>query len=246
MIPQRAARALEGLRLFLSIPADDPELACSQFAAFSTQLPLLYVILVANAALLSATHWYSAPVLLTLVLPGVLGLVCLGRACFWLRCSTRVVPAEEAIRKLRTTVRLVPVLGLGFAGWALSLFPYGDAYARCHVAFYMAITVISCIFCLMNLRSAALILTAFVVLPFTLFFGLSGQPVLMAIACNLVLVTIGMTYILQRNYHAFAALVVSQRELLLRQEDTQRLSDENYRLANLDSLTQLPNAALSR
>ena len=241
MIPLWAARGLASLRAIFSLPDDDPELACSQIAAFSTQLPLLYVILVANAALLSLTHWHSAPPMLTLFLPGALGLICLGRAAFWLRHASRTVSADEAIRKLRTTVRLVPILGLGFAAWALSLFPYGDAYARCHVAFYMAITVISCIFCLMNLRSAALMLTAFVVLPFTLFFGLSGQPVLMAIAGNLVLVTIGMIYILQRNYHAFAALVDSQRELLRRQEDTQRLSDENYRLANLDSLTHLPN-----
>jgi diguanylate cyclase (GGDEF)-like protein len=235
------ARILATLRAIMSIPVDDPDLACSQVAAFATQLPMLYVILMANAALLSATHWHTAPTTLTLFLPVGLGLICLGRCVFWLRHASQTVSAETAIRKLRMTVRLVPVLGLGFAGWALSLYPYGDAYARCHVAFYMAITVITCIFCLMNLRSAALLLTGFVVLPFTLFFGLSGQPVLMAIACNLVLVTIGMIYILQRNYHDFAALVGSQRELLMRQEDTQRLSDENYRLANLDSLTQLPN-----
>ena len=29
-------------------------------------------------------------------------------------------------------------------------------YARCHVAYYMSITVISCILCLMHLRGAAL------------------------------------------------------------------------------------------
>jgi predicted signal transduction protein with EAL and GGDEF domain len=29
------------------------------------------------------------------------------------------------------------------------LFPYGDIYAQAHVAFYMGITVICCIFCLM-------------------------------------------------------------------------------------------------
>jgi diguanylate cyclase (GGDEF)-like protein len=241
MITRSAARGLASARAFLAVPADDPELARSQIAAFSTQLPLLYVILVANAGLLSATHWHTAPVLLTVFLPGALGLFCMSRAYFWWRHDARTISAEMAIDKLRTTVRLVPFLGLGFAAWALSLFPYGDAYAQCHVAFYMAITVITCIFCLMNLRSAALMLTFFVVLPFTLFFGLSGQPVLVAIACNLVLVTIGMTYILQRNYHDFAALVVSQRELLLRQAETQRLSDENDRLANLDSLTQLPN-----
>jgi diguanylate cyclase (GGDEF)-like protein len=236
-----ASRSLAGFSAMFALPVEDPELARSQIAAFSTQLPLLYFILMANAALLSATHLHTAPMLLTLILPGLLGTLCMTRAVFWLRQANKIVSAEQAIRQLRMTVRLVPFMGLGFAGWAISLYPYGDAYARCQVAFYMAITVITCIFSLMNLRSAAFLLTGFVVAPFTLFFGLSGQPVLMAIAGNLVLVTGGMIYILQRNYRDFAALVASQRELLLRQADTQRLSDENYRLANLDSLTQLPN-----
>jgi diguanylate cyclase (GGDEF)-like protein len=210
-------------------------------AAFTKQLPLLYVILTVNAVLLAGTHLHTAPIALTLAAPALLCIACALRARYWIRQRHRIFATEEAIHQLRTNARLVPLFGLVFTVWSLSLFPYGDAYAKCHVAFYMSITVISCIFCLMHVRGAALVLTGIVVVPFTLFFALTFQPVLVAIAANLALVTGGMIYILQRNYTDFASLVTSKQELLIRQAETQRLSDENFRLANLDSLTKLPN-----
>ena len=62
--------------------------------------------------------------------------------------------------------RSVPAgaLGAGFTLWAFSLFPYGDAFAQSHVVFYMAITAIGCVFCLMHMRAAAFLLIAFVLL----------------------------------------------------------------------------------
>lgn len=105
----------------------------------------------------------------------------------------------------------------------------------------MAITVISCIFCMMHMRSAALLLTVIVIVPFVIFFCLTENPVFVAIALNVLLVSGGMIFILLRNYADFSALIRSQGELVLRQVETERLSDENLSLANLDSLTGLPN-----
>jgi diguanylate cyclase (GGDEF)-like protein len=226
--------------LFL-VPADNPELVQSQLAALCKQLPLLYLLLTVNAALLAITHMGSAPPVLTIYLPVSLSLLCLVRAAHWVRQASEPASHEEAVRLLRLTIRLTPVMGVGFAAWACSLYPYGDAYARCHVAFYMAITVISCIFCLIHLRGAALLLTIAVVVPFSLFFGFSQNPAIQAMVINLILVTFGMIYMLQRNYADFADLVNSRRELFERQAETQRLSDENFQIANIDSLTQLPN-----
>jgi diguanylate cyclase (GGDEF)-like protein len=142
---------------------------------------------------------------------------------------------------LRTTTLLVAVLGAAFTAWALSLFPYGDAYAQGHVAFYMSITVIGCIFCLMHLRSAALMLTLIVTVPFTVFFSLTGNPAFVAISMNILLVSVAMIFILFTYYRDFANLIESQKALVVKQVETQQLSDENFRLANLDSLTDLPN-----
>ncbi|MFZ8398905.1 hypothetical protein ACO1L5_14065, partial [Staphylococcus aureus] len=71
----------------------------------------------------------------------------------------------DILRNLRSTNWLTLPIGIGFTAWSFALFPYGDPYAKSQVAFYMAVTVIGCIFCLMHVRSAALIVTLIVDLP---------------------------------------------------------------------------------
>jgi diguanylate cyclase (GGDEF)-like protein len=105
----------------------------------------------------------------------------------------------------------------------------------------MAVTVVGCIFCLMHLRSSALIVTVVVNVPYVLFFFLSGEHTLKAIAVNQLLVSGAMVTVLFIYYRDFADLVASRKSLIAQQAATQALSDENFRLANLDSLTELPN-----
>jgi len=225
----------------LSPPDGDPELAHAQFKAFSIQIPVLYAILLINAIALSITHLAAAPPLLTIAIPGVLCIVCILRVVFWLRSARLDVSGDTALRRLRATTPLVGVLGVAFTAWSLSLYPYGDDFAKCHVAFYMSITVISCIFCLTHLLTAAILLAVVVIIPFTVFFCLTGHLVLAAIALNFALVACGMIFILVRNYRDFATLIVSRRELRARQAEAEALNRENVRLANLDLLTALPN-----
>jgi diguanylate cyclase (GGDEF)-like protein len=229
------------LRTILALPVDDPDLARSQIAAFSKQIPLLYAILTINALELAATHARTAPLLLTIVIPICLCLLCSLRCIYWWRLDVTRLSCAEAVSKLRATMRLVLLFGVFFTGWSLSLYPYGDAYAKCHVAFYMSITVISCILCLMHLRGAALLLAAIVVVPFSVFFAATGNTVLIAMAVNMVLVTGGLIAIMLRNYDDFAGLVRSRKFMLDRQQDMQILSDANHDLAYSDALTGLPN-----
>ncbi|WEZ83329.1 EAL domain-containing protein [Rhizobium sp. 32-5/1] len=232
---------LQKMRAFLAVDAKNPELIQAQLAAFSKQVPLLYFTLLTNTIALSLTHYNSAPLLLSFYLPCILYVGCLVRIWFWWRTRRRVVPHEKAVRQLQGTIYLAGVLGFCFTAWALALFPYGGAYAKGHVAFYMANTVIGCIFCLMHVRAAALVLTAVVLVPFTLFFATTGNAVFVAIALNMMLVVGAMVYILFSQYRDFNDLIGSQKALIAKQKETQSLSDENRRLANLDSLTDLPN-----
>lgn len=231
--------AVARLVQFFAVP-DDPELVRAQARAFSRQVPLMYGILLVNSLVLAGTH-PSAPELLRLHIPTALTVVCVARIVMWWRSRDAGMSEERARRLLNSTVRIAAVLGLAFSSWALSLIPYGDAYAQAHVAFYMGITSIGCVFCLMHLRGAAAMVVLCVMIPFTAFFALDGNPVLSALAFNLVLVMAALMTILLNNYRTFAELVASRAEMARRQEETQRLSDENYRLANVDSLTGLPN-----
>lgn len=231
--------SLKTIAKFLAVP-DAPDLVQAQARAFSRQVPLMYGILLVNSLVLAATH-DTAPDLLRLHVPALLTVACVVRIIMWWRAHERVLSHQQARALLRTTVRMAPVLGLGFSAWALSLYPYGDAFQQSHVAFYMGITSICCVFSLMHLRSAAVIVALCVATPFTAFFVTSGNGVLIALAFNFVIVIVGLMWILLNNYRDFGALVESRSAMERKQKETQELADENYWLANIDSLTGLPN-----
>src|ERR1700761_5619853 len=170
------------------IDANNDELMQAQLGAFSRQVPLLYFILSVNSLAVAFTHFGIAPSSLTVVFPAVLVSACLLRCLIWLRRHDNVLEPKAALRSLRVTVAIGGVLGFVFLIWALSLYPYGDTARHGHVLFFVGITVVSCIFCLMHVRAAALILTATVITPFVIFLFATGDTVDMAIGLNLFLV----------------------------------------------------------
>jgi diguanylate cyclase (GGDEF)-like protein len=231
--------AIKRLVQFFAVP-DDPDLVQAQARAFSRQVPLMYAMLLVNSVVLAGTH-PAAPDLLRLYIPGLLATICAARIFMWWRSRDAGMTDAEAKRLLGSTVWAAAILGIGFSTWALSLYPYGGPYAQSHIAFYMGITSIGCVFCLMHLRGAATMVALCVIIPFTAFFAVTGNPIFGALAFNLVLVVGGLMTILFNNYRDFSDLVASRTEMVREQAETQRLSDENYRLANVDGLTGLPN-----
>ncbi|WEK02749.1 MAG: EAL domain-containing protein [Candidatus Devosia phytovorans] len=226
------------LRVF-TVP-DDPDLVHAQARAFSRQVPLMYGILLINSLVLAATH-RNAPELLRFYVPGLLSLASIARIAMWWRVQGKPIDHVSARHMLRSTTRVSGALGIGFSTWALSLFPYGDAFQQSHVAFYMAMTSICCMFCLMHLRGAAIIVALSVMLPFAAVFATGGNAVFAALAFNFVVVVVALMWLLFGNYRDFSALVASRFDLERKQKETQRLSDDNYRLANVDPMTGLAN-----
>ncbi len=222
-------------------PPPSRELLRAQVDAFTSQVPLMYAMVLVNTLALSISHRDIAPVWLTVWLPAPLTIVSLYRLCLWWSARGRVLDDAATRRILRQTLIFAGVLGSGFAAWAFALFPYGDAFAQAHVLFYMAITSLGSVFCLMHMRAAAFLLTGLLVGPITLFLISSSNPVLVAIGINLAFAALVMVVILLIAYRDFANLVESRRNLQERQAEVQRLSDQYQRLANLDGLTGLPN-----
>jgi diguanylate cyclase (GGDEF)-like protein len=232
----------------LSVPHNNPLLSLSQFEAFSKQVPLLYFILMTNMAALAWTHRLAAPTWLVVVVPSVFSLLFIIRTFGWVLNRRKKVTPEQAYRRLRTTNIIAGPIAASCTAWSLALLPYGDAHLQAHVAFFMAITVIGIIFCLMHLRSAALIVSVVVNVPFLIGMLVLGEPTFIATGVNVALVTMAMIAILMTHYRDFRQLN-EQRQVLLAQREAlheqnramQSLSDDNFRLANLDSLTLLAN-----
>ncbi|HEY8577605.1 MAG TPA: EAL domain-containing protein [Devosia sp.] len=230
---------LNAIAKFFALP-DDPDLVQAQARAFTRQVPLMYCILLVNSLALAATH-DTAPALLRIYVPALLTLACMSRLVMWWRTRKREMTAERARKLLGSTVALAALLGVGFSAWSLSLYPYGNAFQQSHVAFYMAITSICCVFSLKNLRGAAITVAVCVLVPFTGVFATSGNAVFMALAFNFAIVVLVLIWLLLGNYRDFSELVASRSAVERKQRETQLLSDENYRMANVDSLTGLPN-----
>ncbi len=233
-MPGRSASGLFQSFLGLWGLTDNPELLRAQHRSFSRQVPLMYVILMTNTWALALTHVHHAPLWLTVGIPSVMTLFTGLRIMQWWRQRGSETTAAHARAELARTLMLAVVISFGFAIWSLALFGYGTAYTRAHVAFYMAITVISCIFCLMHLRPAALTVAVIVNGLFVGFFVSSGEPTFVASAINVLLVSAAMLIILNINYNHFIHMVQARTEAVA-------LGNENFRLANLDSLTDLPN-----
>ncbi|RMT27307.1 MULTISPECIES: putative bifunctional diguanylate cyclase/phosphodiesterase [Pseudomonas syringae group genomosp. 2] len=228
-------KMMGALRTLMSVPSDNPRLLQAQYVALSRQLPLMYFVLLVNTWALAFTHWATAPIWLTLLVPTVLTIGCGIRARKWLLTVNKPPPASSTILEtLRGTNRLVGIISTAFAAWSLSMYPYGDAYTQAQVAFFMGITVIVCIFCMMHLQSAALITAVIVNTAFVIFFASTHNITFIATAANIVLVSIGMLIILRYQYRDFTSLVNAQFK-------TEQLSNANLMLANRDSLTGLPN-----
>ena len=234
-------RIIDYLQSAVLVPDGNPELLQAKLAAFSRQVPIMYALVVFNTVAVAITHYGKAPDWLTLYLPGGLDAICLGRMAMWWRTQGRTVREDQAIRRLRSTIVLAGLLGIGFVSWSIWLFPYGDAYMQGQVIFFTGVTVIGCGFCLMHLRPAALLVMTLVVLPFTAFLLSSGHVVLVSIAINFFIVSVAVTFMLLSNYSDFEKRVISETALRAKQAELQVMSDTNFRNSNIDSLTGLPN-----
>ena len=226
-----------------TILTQDPDLMRAQIQAFSRQIPLLYLILVVNSIALAWTHFGVAPTTRTLIFPVCLSTACVIRACIWWVARDRPLSDARLAGRLKTTFALTLGLAIAFLVWSLSLFPYGDAYAQSHVAFFLGITLVSCVFCLMHFRPAALGLTVIAVIPFTFFFASTGQPVFIAIAVNMLLVAIAMVYVLVNYSRDFANMIDYQQRLVRTHEAEIELAQRNAELEKAARAEILRHAA---
>lgn len=224
----------ERIRSVVSVPQDNSDLLKAKFRAFSHQMPMMYLMLLINTWTVAITFAGRAPAWLTIFIPACVTVVCVLRVVAWIR-AWKVEPTEvAAMRELRRANLLSGLLAAAYSGWSLALFQYAGPLQQAHLAFYMAITVVGCIFCLVHLRSAAVLVAVVVNICFIAMFATSGDPMFIATSVNVGLVTCAMLAVVMVCNQDFARMV----EALTRSE---ALSGDNFRLANIDSLTDLPN-----
>ena len=217
-------------------------LPVAQYLRLREQMPALYGMLSVNAAILAYTHRALAPPALALIIPAILIAACMTRMLMWMRpVSPRELDVEQVSHRLRRTVALAMVLSVAYVGWALALDQFGGPYEHGHVAIFVAVPVLGCIFCLTFLPQAAMLVALSVLGTFLVYCFIKRTEILVAIALNISLVTAVVIKLLRDYYGAFIGLEISERELQNERRQAQALSEENARLAETDALTGLPN-----
>ena len=201
---------------------DTPEVRAARFAALSRQIPLMYVILLANTWTLAATFG-TAPLVLTVGAALAFSGLCISRLLVWWRRRHVAPSVELARRELARTDLLAAVLGLSFPTWGFLLFPYGDAFARAHVALYLTISTIASMFCLIHTSRAALIVGTTAGLPTLVFFVLAGGRVLAAMVVNSALVIAVVMMVVVVQDRDFSRMVRAQVEAQRREREQHRL-----------------------
>lgn len=230
-------------RSFMAIRRDNPDLVKAQCAALSALIPPMYFVLLVNSWILAASFIAKAPRWLTVYTLLALTIICAARLAVWWRRRDTQMTAEAAIKTLERTNRLAAVFAVAFSAWALALFPYGDTLGRTHIAFFMAITVIGCIFCLVHLRSAALIVAAIFNAMFIGFFVSTGNPTFIAMAANVLFITAVMLIVVLIQNRDFNHMVTAQAEALALIAENRRREQEQYRLLRM--IDDMPVAVLT-
>ncbi|MFT4254225.1 MAG: hypothetical protein QM608_17295, partial [Caulobacter sp.] len=211
------------IRRSFSVSLEGPELLQARREALARFIPLMYAMLVANIWLLVLSFHASAPVWLTLPAPMLLSVVCGARLLLWRRRRNTAHSPETAAQELSRINLFAMLLGMAIVVWTCALLPYGDAYAQCHVAFFMGVSMLGVMSCLTHLRTASLMVNLLAGVVFLIFFGLTGKTEFMAMTANLLFVSVSMVVIVLFRDRDFVRMINAQTEARRREEAQSRL-----------------------
>ncbi|KPF63551.1 diguanylate cyclase [Porphyrobacter sp. AAP60] len=229
------------IRLF-DLDTSDPELMRAQFRSFQGHIPLLYGILVCNTVAITVTSFNAALLVKTLFAPIAISAIAITRAIWWLRQGHAQNLNDTQISKhLKRTCLLAVMMTLTFNAWVIWVYQDAGAYARSNLTFFLALSQVSTVFCLMTLRAAAMLVAAVSTISFALYFSWVEGGQLLPQSLVLCCVCIGMAVVTHSFNRSFSEVVQSRRTLHTRQLETEKLSEENRRIAFSDPLSGLPN-----
>ncbi len=218
-----------------------PEIRRAQWRGLNTSAVLIYFIIAVNTLTLDALYWSFAPLELLIVPTLIFVGLSTYRSFVWLRYRHVDLPDERISGVLRVVTLIAGFLGVGYSSWAIALIPYGTEAHQGHLIVFVTLTALAMSYLIVIVPTAAFVALASVMIPMIMFLALQPSVVSQALAGNLVvigsMIVVAQILLFRQFYNA----VVSRQEILDKHEELMRLSDENQRLANEDSLTGLPN-----
>lgn len=214
-----------GSRLLAILPSQSGglELLTEQWATLSRMIPLLYFVLLANTWGLAAAFIGSAPSSLTILVPLTLTVLSCGRLVIWWRRKNVKLSSDQVFTELKRTNLLASFLCVLTCSWSFALFPYGDDFGKSHVAFFMAVTILTSMLCLTQLRMAMLHVAIIGGAFFLSFFAFSGIMPLVLMVASFVPVLVATAIISLVQNRDFARMVDARTAARRREAEQSRL-----------------------
>lgn len=201
------------LRLF-QLDAQGSELQRAQFQAFCGHIPLLYAILFCNTVAITATTFDPRSLLKTALVPILISAIIVSRAVWWMRQKDmdKLSDEEISLHLVRTCVVAV-VLTLAFNAWVIWIYQDANAFARSNLTFFLALSQVSTVFCLMTSRIAAMLVAVVSTVSFVLYFSWVDGGQLLPQSMVLCCVCVGMAVVTHILSDKRVAALASQHHI---------------------------------
>jgi diguanylate cyclase (GGDEF)-like protein len=218
-----------------------------QLRILSRQVPICYLVLIVNNLTIACALPVAVPWVLRVAAPGCLIAAAFAGLFHW---ALRRKPAitEDALKYLSRAPALAVILSFGCCQWGSLLFAHVDAEARVIIVLLDYLVAAASAYCFASFPGAARI--ALLASTFPMFLRLlgSGDPLLVYLACNLLIVTLLLMLMLSTYYQRLVKLVTLRVKTAARRERS-RIAEaialeekaKANEMAETDTLTKLPN-----
>ena len=193
-------------------------LLVEQFRILTSQVPVLYGVLIVESLSVSYVLPSSLPPWFRLGVPSALVLVSAIRMLYWVRLRGFVPTPEQALQYLFKTRILSSVINACFSIWTLILFESVDVALRAPLALLVLMGSVGSAYCLASFPSAARLTLIISALPISLRLLFSGDALSVCIGLNNCMLLVLLVRMMNTNYRDLVDLIVSRAMLLVEGE----------------------------
>jgi diguanylate cyclase (GGDEF)-like protein/PAS domain S-box-containing protein len=189
-------------------------LLIEQFRILTSQIPVLYGVLIVDSTSVAYVLPASLPWWLRFGVPGALLFISVIRMVYWLRLRSVVPTPEQALKSLFRMRILASALNAAFSVWTFTLFDSVDLDLRAPLALLVFMSSVGSAYCLGSFPSAARLTLLLSALPISLRMLCSGEALLVCIGLNLCMLLVLLVRMMNTNYADLVKLVASRVRLL--------------------------------